>query len=240
MFQLIRYQCAGDEAASPTPADESAVASLPRAQDEGPGEVKVSLMQVRTHLRSMQVKRQANRRHSLVALCEWSLILGTARGADTSDNDRSALRRAPAMSHCALVAALAHKGAGQQDSVAFHQAAKRNPLRQILWCRMGVPTGVARRLRGLVQVAQRQDQMQPAQAHPSERGRIRWCAWAWDGACVPIRDGGSTPIAPGFARTPGPTGYENTSDLCLAPGLHQQAYTRTLPDGDRDRPHRQE
>ena len=66
MFQLIGYQCAGDEAASPTPADESAVASLPRAQDEGPGEVKVSLMQVRTHLRSMQVKRQANRRHSLV------------------------------------------------------------------------------------------------------------------------------------------------------------------------------
>jgi hypothetical protein len=42
MFQRIGYQRAGDEAASPTPADENAVASLPRAQGERLEEVKVS------------------------------------------------------------------------------------------------------------------------------------------------------------------------------------------------------
>ena len=68
IYPSAGYRCAGDEGASLPPADGSAVASLPRAQDKKLMEVKVPLVQVETRLRSMQVKRQANRRHSLVAL----------------------------------------------------------------------------------------------------------------------------------------------------------------------------
>ena len=68
MVQPVGYRCAGDEAVSPPHADGSVVASLPRAPDEEPMEVKVLLVQVGTHLRSIQLKKQANRRHSLVVL----------------------------------------------------------------------------------------------------------------------------------------------------------------------------
>lgn len=59
-FQLLGHQPADDEGALPTPGDGSVAASLPRAQDEEPLEVKVPLMQVWTHLRLMNVKRPAN------------------------------------------------------------------------------------------------------------------------------------------------------------------------------------
>jgi hypothetical protein len=62
MVQPVRYRYAGDEAVSPTRADGSAVANLPRAPDEKPMEVKGPLGQVGTHLKSAHVKRQANRR----------------------------------------------------------------------------------------------------------------------------------------------------------------------------------
>jgi hypothetical protein len=52
---------AGDQEASPTPADGSDAASLPKAQDEEL--VRVPLAQIGTHLRSMNVKRQANTLH---------------------------------------------------------------------------------------------------------------------------------------------------------------------------------
>lgn len=67
-FQPIGDPHADDEGASSPPADGSAAPNLPKGSDEGPMQVKVPLVQVGTHLRSMQVKRQANRRHSLVAL----------------------------------------------------------------------------------------------------------------------------------------------------------------------------
>ena len=46
MVQPVRYRYAGDEAVSPTRADGSAVANLPRAPDEKPMEVKGPLGQV--------------------------------------------------------------------------------------------------------------------------------------------------------------------------------------------------
>jgi hypothetical protein len=57
------------------------------------------------------------------------------------------------------------------DSAASHQVVKRNRLRQILWCTIGVPTAAVRRLQGLVQMVEGQDQTIP------EPERIRWCAW---------------------------------------------------------------
>ncbi len=68
LFQRVEHRRTDDEGASPTPADGSNAASLPRAPDEEPVEVKVPLVQQGTHLRSRSTKRQANRRHSLVAL----------------------------------------------------------------------------------------------------------------------------------------------------------------------------
>lgn len=63
-FQPVGHRRAGDEEASPVPADGSDAASLPRAQDEEPMDVKVPLMQVGIHLRSMHgEKRPANTRH---------------------------------------------------------------------------------------------------------------------------------------------------------------------------------
>ena len=89
---------------------------------------------------------------------------------------------------------------------------------------------------GWWRLAARQDQVQ---AHPSGQKHIPSCAWAWDGVHAPIPGAGSTPIAPGFAKTPGPTWYENTIDLWLAPGLQKLARTQTLPDANRDLPPRQ-
>ena len=63
MVQPAGYRCVGNEAVSLPRADESVVASLPKVLDGKPMEVKGSLMQVGTHLRSMHVKRQASRRH---------------------------------------------------------------------------------------------------------------------------------------------------------------------------------
>ncbi len=56
LFQRVGYRPSGDEAVSPTLADESAVASLPRGPDKVPMEAKGPLGQERTHLRSMPVK----------------------------------------------------------------------------------------------------------------------------------------------------------------------------------------
>lgn len=68
MFQPIGDQHADDEGASSPPVDGSAAPNLPTGSDEELMEVKASLVQVGTHQRSMQVKGQANRQHSLVAL----------------------------------------------------------------------------------------------------------------------------------------------------------------------------
>jgi hypothetical protein len=68
LFQREGYRHADDEGASPTRADESDTASLPKAQDGKPVDVKGVLMQGEAHLRLLQVKREANRRHSPVAL----------------------------------------------------------------------------------------------------------------------------------------------------------------------------
>jgi len=63
-YQPLGCQRAAEQAASPTPADGSDAASLPRAQDEeAVEEEKVPLVQEGTHLRLRNVKRQANRRH---------------------------------------------------------------------------------------------------------------------------------------------------------------------------------
>ncbi len=64
----VGYQRAGNGAVSLTRADESDAASLPKALDGKQMDVKGLLMQGEAHLRSMQVKRQANRRRLLVAL----------------------------------------------------------------------------------------------------------------------------------------------------------------------------
>ena len=61
-FQQVEHRRVGDEGASLPPVDGSDAASLPKAPDEKPMEVKVPLVQVRAPLRSMEVKRQANRR----------------------------------------------------------------------------------------------------------------------------------------------------------------------------------
>jgi hypothetical protein len=64
LVQPVGHRRAGDEEASSVPAGGSDAASLPRAQDEEPLGVKVPLVQVGTHLRSMKgVKRSANKRH---------------------------------------------------------------------------------------------------------------------------------------------------------------------------------
>lgn len=68
MFQPIGDQHADNEGASSPLADGSAAPNLPTGSDEMLMEVKVPLVQMGTHLRSMHVKRQANRQHSLVAL----------------------------------------------------------------------------------------------------------------------------------------------------------------------------
>jgi hypothetical protein len=68
LFQRVRHRHAGNEEVSSPPADGSAAANLPTRSDEELMAVKVSLVQVGTHLRSMAVKRQANRQHSPVAL----------------------------------------------------------------------------------------------------------------------------------------------------------------------------
>ncbi len=56
-------QRADDQGASPPPADGSDAASLPRAQHEEPVWVRVPLIRLLTHLRSMNWKRQANKPH---------------------------------------------------------------------------------------------------------------------------------------------------------------------------------
>jgi hypothetical protein len=62
--QPLGCQRAGEQAASPTPADGRDAANLPRAQDEEPvEEVKAPLVQEGTHLRLRNVKREANRQH---------------------------------------------------------------------------------------------------------------------------------------------------------------------------------
>jgi hypothetical protein len=61
--QPLGCQRAGDQGASPTPADGSDAASLPRALDEEPLWVGIPLVQVRTYLRSTNMKRPANKLH---------------------------------------------------------------------------------------------------------------------------------------------------------------------------------
>jgi hypothetical protein len=68
IVQPVGHRRAGDEGASPVLADGSGAASLPKALDEESVEGKIPLVREGAPLRSMQVKRQANRRHSLVAL----------------------------------------------------------------------------------------------------------------------------------------------------------------------------
>ena len=57
LFQRVGYRHAGDEEASPTRADESDAASLPKALDGKLVDMKGLLMQAETHPRSAQVKR---------------------------------------------------------------------------------------------------------------------------------------------------------------------------------------
>lgn len=56
-FQRVGYRHAGNEEASPFPADGSDAASLPKAPDEEPVVVKVPSVREGTHLRLMHVKR---------------------------------------------------------------------------------------------------------------------------------------------------------------------------------------
>ena len=144
-FQRVGHRRAGAEGVSPPRVDGSDAASLPRAPDEESVKGKNPLVQERTHLRPMHVKRQANRRHSLVALCWWSPILDTAHGADTSDKGRSARHTAPEAPHRAPVAALVDRASNLLDSAASHQTGERNRYQQILWCTMDVPTAAVHR-----------------------------------------------------------------------------------------------
>lgn len=175
-FQRIRPRRAGDAGVSPPRVDESTAASLPTAPDEKAVKGKVPLVEERTHQRPRNPKQQASRRHSLVALC-WSLLmLDTAHAADTSDNGRSARHRAPATSHCALVAALGDREDSLLDSGASYQAGERTLRRQILSCRMDVPTAAVHRGRKGLQRVESANQAQPSQIHPPIREQTPSCA----------------------------------------------------------------
>ena len=62
-FRPAGHRRGSNEAVSPPHADGSAVASLPRVPDEESVKGKIPLVQVGIHLRSMHVKKQANRQH---------------------------------------------------------------------------------------------------------------------------------------------------------------------------------